>query len=74
VVAYAEMVCPSCGILPSIPPPIDALMRLPVAEFVAQKPSSSVVSKMRSLAAGVRRDFLGYELKSFPILAGVIDS
>jgi DNA repair protein RecO (recombination protein O) len=73
VVAYAEVwILKLTGILPSVPKPIDELMRLPVADFVARKPSSSVLSKMRSLAAGVRRDFLGYELKSYAILAGVI--
>ncbi len=75
VVAYAEVwILRLAGILPSVPKPIDELMRLPVDDFVARKPSSSTLSKMRSLAAGVRRDFLGHELKSYPILAGVIGS
>ena len=75
VVAYAEMwILKLAGILPSVPKPIDELMRLAVAEFIARKPSPSVLSKMRSLAAGVRRDFLGHELKSYAILAGVIGS
>ena len=73
VVAYAEVwILKLAGILPSVPKPIDELMRLPVADFVARKPSPSVLSKMRSLAAGVRREFLGHELKSYAILAGVV--
>ena len=72
VVAYAEVwILKLAGILPSVPKPIDELMRLPVADFVARKPSPSFLSKMRSLAAGVRREFLGHELKSYAILAGV---
>jgi hypothetical protein len=60
------------GILPSLSKPIEELMRLPVAEFAARRPSPAVLSKMRSTAANVRRDFLGHELKSYDILAGVI--
>jgi DNA repair protein RecO (recombination protein O) len=75
VVAYAEVwILKLAGILPAVPKPIDELMRLPVADFVARKPSAAVLAKMRSLAADVRRDFLGHELKSFAILAGVIGS
>jgi DNA repair protein RecO (recombination protein O) len=75
VVAYAEVwILKLAGIVPAVPKSIDELMRLPVADFVARKPSSAVLSKMRALATGVRRDFLGHELKSFAILAGVIDS
>jgi DNA repair protein RecO (recombination protein O) len=75
VVAYAEMwMLRLAGILPEVPKPIDDLMRLPVAEFAASRPAASVLSKMRSMAASVRREFLGHELKSYEILAGVMDS
>ena len=75
VVAYAEVwILKLAGILPAVPKAVDELMRLPVAEFIARSPSAAVLSKMRSIALGVRRDFLGHELKSFAILAGVLDS
>ncbi len=73
VVAYAELwMLRLAGILPSLSKPIEDLMRLPVMEFAARRPPPAVLSKMRSTAANVRRDFLGHELKSYEILAGVI--
>lgn len=44
-------------------------LRLPVHEFHAP---TGVLFEMRSLAGTVRRNFLGYELKSFEVLATVI--
>ncbi len=43
-------------------------LRLPVQDFHAP---TSVLLEMRSLAGTVRRNFLGYELKSFEVLAAV---
>ena len=51
---------------------LDALLRLPVAEFAARDTPRSVLFEIRSLAGMVRRHFLGHELKSFEVLAGVI--
>jgi DNA repair protein RecO (recombination protein O) len=49
----------------------DAL-RLPVSEFASRVWPTEVLMEMRSLAGSVRRNFLGYELKSFEVLASVI--
>lgn len=48
---------------------LDALAKLPAAEFSAP---TEVLMEIRSLAGTVRRNFLGYELKSFEVLASVI--
>lgn len=50
---------------------LDAIMRLPVADFVASQPSPDALFELRSLAGQLRRHFLGHELKSFEILASV---
>lgn len=73
VVAYVELwMLRLAGILPSLPKPTEELIRLPITEFAARKPSSSVLKTMRTTAAKVRREFLGHELKSYDILAGLI--
>lgn len=48
---------------------LDDVLRLPVADFSA---SESALFDLRSLAASVRRHFLGHELKSFDVLASVL--
>jgi DNA repair protein RecO (recombination protein O) len=69
-------VCASCAgrgatVLPNeVATTLDSL-RLPVRDFHAPTP---VLLEIRSLAGTVRRNFLGYELKSFEILASVIAS
>lgn len=69
VVAYAELwMLRIGGVLPDVSEDIDSLMRLPVAKFVKRE---IPLAKMRQLAAKVRRDFLGHELKSYDILASV---
>ncbi|PYQ59336.1 MAG: DNA repair protein RecO [Acidobacteria bacterium] len=69
VVAYAEVwMLRLGGIMPDLPDSIEKLIRLPVKEFAKRE---LPVAKMRSLAAKVRREFLGHELKSYDILAGV---
>ena len=74
----AGFVCESCAgreseTLPNeVADALDALMRLPCTEFAARQMSSTVLFDIRSLASGFRRNFLGHELKSFEILAGVI--
>jgi DNA repair protein RecO (recombination protein O) len=70
VVAYVELwILRLAGILPSLDETIEKLIRLPLEEFVARKPN---IAKMRLTAAQVRREFLGHELKSYDILAGVL--
>jgi DNA repair protein RecO (recombination protein O) len=70
VVAYAETwMLRIGGVLPDLPESIEEFMKLPVKKFVARNPP---VAQMRTLAAKVRREFLGHELKSYDILAGVI--
>jgi DNA repair protein RecO (recombination protein O) len=69
-------VCASCAgrgatVLPNeVATTLDSL-RLPVRDFHAP---TRVLLEIRSLAGTVRRNFLGYELKSFEILASVIAS
>jgi DNA repair protein RecO (recombination protein O) len=48
---------------------LDAILHAPVGEFTAPK---EVLFEIRSLAGALRRNFLGYELKSFEVLAGVL--
>jgi len=70
-------VCESCSgretfILPNdVAGALDAL-RLPVAEFASHAWPTEVLMEIRSLAGTVRRNFLGYELKSFEVLASVM--
>jgi DNA repair protein RecO (recombination protein O) len=51
---------------------LDAILRLPVAEFALRRPSTETLFEVRSLAGTLRRNFLGHELKSFEVLASVI--
>ncbi len=51
---------------------LEALLRMPVAEFASRHPPLEVLMELRSLAGTVRRNFLGYELKSFEVLASVM--
>src|SRR5262249_23677373 len=72
VVAYAELwMLRLGGGLPDLPQEVEKLIRLPVNEFAKRQ---APIAKMRTLAAKVRREILGHELKSYDILAGVIDS
>jgi DNA repair protein RecO len=48
---------------------LETLMRVPVPEFSAP---SDILFELRSLAATIRRHFLGHELKSYEVLAAVI--
>ena len=53
---------------------LESLLRLPVAEFAARAIPAEVLFELRSLAGTLRRNFLGHELKSFEVLAGVLRS
>ena len=53
---------------------LDALVRLPVAEFAQRDIATDVVFEIRSLAGTIRRHFLGHELKSFEVLSSVVAS
>ena len=48
---------------------LEAILKLPVAEVHAP---ARVLFEIRSLAGSMRRHFLGYELKSFDVLANVL--
>jgi len=48
---------------------LNAILRRPVDEFHA---SDAILFEIRSLAGTLRRHFLGHELKSFEVLAGVL--
>lgn len=67
-------VCASCAsrdaylIANEVAVALDSL-RLPVEQFHAP---TNVLLEIRSLAGGVRRNFLGHELKSFEVLASVL--
>jgi DNA repair protein RecO (recombination protein O) len=68
-------VCASCAsreafiVSNDVAESLEALAKLPAAEFSAP---TEVLMEIRSLAGTVRRNFLGYELKSFEVLASVI--
>ena len=51
---------------------LDAIARLPVADYTARRISPDALFEVRSLAGTIRRHFLGHELKSFEVLASVI--
>jgi hypothetical protein len=51
---------------------LEALSRQSVMAFAAQQLPAEVLFEMRSLAGSIRRHFLGHELKSFEVLAGVL--
>jgi DNA repair protein RecO (recombination protein O) len=53
---------------------LDAIARLPVAEFAQRDIAVDVLFEVRSLAGTIRRNFLGHELKSFEILSSVVAS
>jgi DNA repair protein RecO (recombination protein O) len=70
-------VCPNCAgrdafvVSNDVADALDAL-RLPVEEFATRVWPVEVLMEVRSLSGYVRRAFLGYELKSFEVLASVI--
>ncbi|HYK00508.1 MAG TPA: DNA repair protein RecO [Thermoanaerobaculia bacterium] len=70
-------VCPNCAgrdafvVSNDVAEALDAL-RLPVEEFAARMLPVEVLMEVRALSGYVRRAFLGYELKSFEVLASVI--
>jgi DNA repair protein RecO (recombination protein O) len=51
---------------------LDAILHTPVASFVLRLLPRDVLFEVRSLAGSLRRNFLGYELKSFEILSSVM--
>lgn len=51
---------------------LDAIMRNAVADFAAVQIRPDVLFELRALAGHVRRHFLGHELKSYEVLAGVM--
>ena len=71
-------VCDSCAtrdafvISNDVAEELEAILRLPVAEFAAREASAETIFEIRSLAGSIRRHFLGHELKSFEVLASVI--
>jgi DNA repair protein RecO (recombination protein O) len=50
---------------------LEAIFRLPVQEFAALPIPRDTLFELRSLAGTLRRNFLGYELKSFEVLASI---
>jgi DNA repair protein RecO (recombination protein O) len=73
-------VCDSCAtrdtfvISNDVAGELDAIGRLPLSEFAERKAPREVIFELRSLAGTIRRNFLGHELKSFEVLAGVAGS
>lgn len=51
---------------------LGVLLRCPVGEFAATEPPESVLFEIRSVARGLRRSFLGHELKTHDLLMGVL--
>lgn len=75
--AKSGFVCDGCSargveILPNeLVDELSLVMKLPVEEFAAHPPSPALLFEIRSLAASIRRSFLGHELKSYEVLAGI---
>ena len=71
-------VCTKCGpdhaqvIANDVAEVLDSIMRMPVSEFASGDIAPDVLIEVRSLAAFFRRNFLGHELKSFEMMAGLI--
>jgi DNA repair protein RecO len=71
-------VCTNCGaertqiIANDVADVLDTIMKLPVSEFARRDVPAEVLIEVRSLAAFFRRNFLGHELKSFEMLAGMV--
>ena len=71
-------VCDSCAtreahvISNDVSDELEAILRLPVAEFASRNTSAETIFEIRSLAGSIRRHFLGHELKSFEVLASVM--
>lgn len=71
-------VCTSCAardaqVVPNdVADALEAIMRSSVADFAALAVAPDVVFELRALAGHVRRHFLGHELKSYEVLAGVM--
>jgi len=70
-------ICPNCEtreayVVPNeVADALEAIFRLPVMEFAAVTIRQDALFEVRSLAGTLRRNFLGYELKSFEVLASV---
>jgi DNA repair protein RecO (recombination protein O) len=70
-------VCAQCAARESFVVPnavadaLEAVLRLPVAEFASRAIADDTLFELRSLAGTLRRNFLGHELKSFEVLASI---
>jgi DNA repair protein RecO (recombination protein O) len=51
---------------------LNDILRLPVDEFAARNPHPDLLFEIRSFARGLRRNFLGHELKSHDMLQSVL--
>lgn len=76
--ALQGFACPDCAgreahVVPNdVADALDAIGRMPVAEFAARATRDEVLFELRSLTGSIRRHFLGHELKSFEVLASVV--
>ena len=63
------------GVVPNdVTEALEAIHRVPVQEFAARRWNVETLLEVRTLAALIRRNFLGHELKSFEVLASVLGS
>jgi recombinational DNA repair protein (RecF pathway) len=53
---------------------LDAIGKMPVADYVRRNTPFDVLFELRSLTGAIRRHFLGHELKSFDVLSSVVAS
>lgn len=73
-------VCPNCAgrdsqvVANEVADALDRIVRAPVTDFATEGVSLETLFELRTLVAQVRRAFLGHELKSFDVLAGVLGS
>jgi DNA repair protein RecO (recombination protein O) len=70
-------VCESCAtrdaflISNDVADELEAIFRLPVAEYAERSTPNDVLFEVRALAGTIRRHFLGHELKSFEVLSAI---
>ena len=75
---HQGFVCASCAgrdsfvISNDVAYELEAIGRMPVADFARRGAAQETIFEVRSLAGSIRRHFLGHELKSFEVLASVI--
>ena len=74
--ALGVFVCADCGVgkivANDVAAALGAVLRIPVEEFAREPVPREVVFELRAFARWIRRNFLGYELKSHDLLGSML--